>query len=292
MSNHTTQQGPGRYPGDLEAARIRTRTAQRRRHRARLVRSVLALLVGLTLMGGTGLLYLHWYHQQPAVASAPDPADSESAEPAATSAAPSASTSSAPATVPANVPTKGKDTYVYAAGTDQILGTGSAPVKKYLVAMENGTGQDLNGFADAVRRILGDARGWTAGNDVRFQQVAKDGSPNFSITLATQATAERMCALGGIHTDQQTSCRIPGQVVINLTRWLTAIPDYGAPLAEYQAFELNHEVGKELGHPNEACPNPGRPAPVMQKQALGLKGCTPNSWPYVDGSFYHGPVLP
>jgi hypothetical protein len=279
-----------RYPGDLEAARIRARTVRRRRKRARLVRSVLAVLVGLALMGATGLLYLHWYNQQPAAVSSPDPADSESVEPSDPPA--SVPVSRPPATAPANVPTKGKDTYVYAGGNDQVLGTGAGPVKKYLVAMENGTGQDLNAFADAVRRILGDPRGWTAGQDVRFQQVAKDGSPAFSITLATQATAERMCAVGGIHTDQQTSCRIPGQVVINLTRWLTAIPDYGAPLAEYQAFELNHEVGKELGNPNEACPNPGRPAPVMQKQALGLKGCTPNGWPVVDGSFYHGPVLP
>jgi hypothetical protein len=256
--------------------------------------SVLVLLVGLALMAGTGVLYLHWHDQQPAALdSLTEPAPAGSSEPA-----PSPVTASVPASPsasvapPANVPTKGKDTYAYAAGSDQILGTGSAPVKKYLVAVENGSGQDLNGFADAVRRVLGDPRGWTAGKDVRFQQVGKDGSPDFSITLATQATAERICAIGGIHTEQQISCRVPGQVVINLTRWLTAIPGYGAPLAEYQAFELNNGVGKELGHPNEACPNPGRPAPVMMKQALGLKGCTPNGWPYLDGTLYHGPVLP
>ena len=51
-------------------------------------------------------------------------------------------------------------------------------------------------------------------------------------------------------------------------------------------------MGKELGYPNEACPYPGQPAPVMQKQALGLKGCTPNGWPYPHGTLYHGPVLP
>jgi hypothetical protein len=254
---------------------------------------VLALLAGVALMAATGVLYLHWHAQQPAAAG-PHPVEEASAQPLPTPAttAPSTPASDPPAGPPAGVPTKGKDTFAYAGGTDQVLGAGSAPVRKYLVAVENGSGQDPAAFADAVRRILGDSRGWTAGGEVRFQQVAKDGQPGFSISLATQATAERLCALGGIHTEQLTSCRLPGQVVINLTRWLTAVPGYGAPLAEYQAFELNHEVGKELGYPNEACPNPGQPAPVMQKQALGLKGCTPNGWPYRDGAFYHGPVLP
>lgn len=269
-----------------------------------MVVSALILLVGLALLAATGVLYLHWDAQQSLVAAGPRSAGpasdgSRSAGSASEPAAPvptpaSAVPASAPSAtgLPANVPAKGKDTFAYAGGNPQVLGAGSAPVRKYLVAVENGSGQDVAAFADAVRRVLGDPRGWTAGGDIRFQQVAKDGTPDFSISLATQATAERLCALGGIHTEQLTSCRLPGQVLVNLTRWLTAIPDYGAPLAEYQAFELNHEVGKELGHANEACPSPGQPAPVMQKQALGLKGCTANGWPYRDGVLYHGPVLP
>jgi hypothetical protein len=256
---------------------------------------VLVLLAGLALLCATGGLYLRWHAQQPPAAADPDPAATGSATP--TSATPTSATTAPvsdppPAQPPATVPTKGQDTFAYAPAADQVLGTGSGPVKKYLVAVENGSGQDVSGFAAAVRRILADPRGWTAGGDVRFQQVAKDGSPDFTISLATQVSAERRCAQGGIHTDQATSCRLPAQVIINLTRWLTAIPGYGAPLAEYRAFELNHEVGKELGHPNEACPFPGQPAPVMQKQALGLKGCTANGWPYLHGSRYAGPVLP
>ena len=267
-----------------------------RRSRPRVINTVvsaLVLLAGLALIAATGVLYLHWDAQQPLATAGPQPDGSapESAGPVPTPT--SAAPASAPPTVlPANMPTKGKDTFAYAGGNPQVLGAGSAPVRKYLVAVENGSGQDATAFADAVRRVLGDPRGWTAGGDVRFQQVAKDGAPDFSVSLATQATAERLCSLGGIHTEQLTSCRLPGQVVVNLTRWLTAIPGYGAPLAEYQAFELNHGVGKELGYANETCPNPGQPAPVMQKQALGLKGCTANGWPYRDGAIYHGPVLP
>lgn len=282
-----------RYPGDLEASRIRARAAQRRRNRARLARSVAVLLAGTGLIAAASLVFLRWSAEQPppaAVASAgssapdPEPAPASSSAPAPASAPPSA-------VVPANVPTKGKDTFSYAPAVPQVLG-GGGTTKKFLVAVEDGSGQDAAGFAAAVRQILGDQRGWSAGGKFRFQQVDKNGSPDFSVTLATQTTTDKTCAVGGIHTDGYLSCRLPGQIVINLTRWLTAIPGYGAPLAEYQAFELNHAVGQELGYPNQACPAAGQPAPVMQKQTLGLKGCTANGWPFVSGSLYEGPVLP
>ncbi|GAB3857578.1 hypothetical protein GCM10029963_55880 [Micromonospora andamanensis] len=62
---------------------------------------------------------------------------------------------------------------------------------------------------------------------------------------------------GGLSTEGYTSCRLPGQVIINLARWLEAVPDYGAPLEVYRAYVINHEVGHEFGEGHEACPVPG-----------------------------------
>ena len=191
----------------------------------------------------------------------------------------------------ASAPTSGPNTFVYAGGTGATLGS-AGTAKKFHVAVENGIGQDPAAFDTLVEQILGDPRGWTAGKDVQFQRVPQATTADFTIFLASQATTEKMCGLGGIHTNQFLSCRLPGQVIINLTRWLGAIADYGAPLATYQAYALNHEVGRELGHGNEACPARGDPAPVMMQQTLGLRGCKANAWPYINGNRYDGPPLP
>jgi hypothetical protein len=179
-----------------------------------------------------------------------------------------------------------------------VAGT-SGPLLRYRIGVQNGLGVPLDEFAATVESILSDPRSWTGGATLRLQRVSGAGGPvdaqqrsawDFTIYLVSPQRSEEMCLTDGLQTQQYTSCRLSdGRVVINSDRWLTAIPDYGAPLAEYRAYAINHEVGHQLGHQHELCPGPGSPAPVMQQQTYGLKGCTAYGWPYRDGELYTGP---
>jgi hypothetical protein len=191
----------------------------------------------------------------------------------------------------AAVPSRGPGTFAYAAGTGPVVGT-RGPLRRFRVAVESGTQPAPDGFAAAAEQILAESRGWTAGGTVRFQRVPQAGPAEFTLYLATPGTSEQMCAKGGLHTGGYASCRLPGQVILNLARWLTGAAGYGDPLPTYRQFALNHEVGRELGYGNESCPGPGQPAPVMQQQTLGLSGCVANPWPYLGGKLYQGNAIP
>jgi Protein of unknown function (DUF3152) len=182
----------------------------------------------------------------------------------------------------------GPGSFGYASGTGAVLGT-AGRLRLFQVAVEVAAGIAPAAFAAAVDQVLGDPRSWIAGGQLRLQRVPEQVSAEFTILLATPGTTMRMCEAGGLNTGTYTSCRLTGRVVINLARWLGSVPGYGAPLATYQAYTINHEVGHELGHRHEACPRRGRPAPVMQQQTLGLAGCVANAWPYLNGRRHQGP---
>lgn len=188
---------------------------------------------------------------------------------------------------PQAYPTEGSGRFVAAQGGSPERGYGG-PLRRYRVEVEQGVGQDADEFAGTVDTVLGDQRSWIASGNLRVQRVAEAGAADFTIYLATPATSERMCAEGGLSTERYTSCRLPGRVIINLARWMEAVPDYGAPLDVYRTYVINHEVGHQFGELHQACPGPGAPAPVMQQQTYGLDGCVANPWPYVDGARYEG----
>ncbi|MEV4423506.1 DUF3152 domain-containing protein, partial [Patulibacter sp. NPDC049589] len=177
----------------------------------------------------------------------------------------------------------------YAKSRGPMLGTAGS-VHRFQVAVEKSVdGPKPAEFADEIDSTLGDERSWIAEGKLRLRRVpASADNADFVIYLASARTSEQMCATGGLETGGFTSCRLPGKVIINADRWAEAIPDYEGHVAEYRRYAINHEVGHELGHGHELCRGEGEPAPVMMQQTFGLKGCTRNAWPYLDGERYSG----
>jgi len=188
-------------------------------------------------------------------------------------------------------PHSGPRTFHYATTTGPILGK-SGPVRHFRLAMESNIDVvAMADFADKVNETLGDPRSWIAGGTYRLQQVPPTSTYEFTIYLVTSQTTSAMCA--PLQTNGFTSCRQGPHVVLNLDRYMTSVPGYRAAdvsLDIYRTYMINHEVGHQLGHSHERCPSPGALAPVMEQQTLGLHGCKPNAWPYVDGKKYDGPL--
>ncbi|MFC0031027.1 DUF3152 domain-containing protein [Micromonospora chaiyaphumensis] len=261
---------PPAHPG---TAPVRPGLRRMRRRRRRTVLLAVALLVAGAAAAGVTRL------------AGPDPSGRHPLAAADPSLANGAGAGSG--TEPGGYPTAGPGSFAAADGRSPVRGD-NGPLRRYRVEVEQDAGQDVDEFAATVDAVLGDPRSWIASGELRVQRVPEADAADFTIYLATPATSERMCAEGGLSTERYTSCRLPGRVVINLARWMEAVPDYGAPLEVYRTYVVNHEVGHEFGELHQACPGPGEPAPVMQQQTYGLDGCVANAWPYVDGVRYSG----
>jgi hypothetical protein len=255
----------------------------------------LAVALTLAILGGGGYLASRWTGAAsgppvptgPPTAASPYPLDDDT---------PTESADVEPSygvNAPPPYPSSGPGTYDFATGSGPVFGT-AGPVRRYRVAVETGAPVRLDEFTALVDATLGDRRSWIGGRDVRLRRVPGHAGYDFTVMLVTPGTAYRLCASGGLdirwHGRPYTSCRVGGRVVINLARYLTAVPGYGAPLAAYRQYMINHEVGHALGHHHELCPGRGRQAPVMQQQTFGLRGCVAYSWPYRAGRRYAGPT--
>ena len=195
------------------------------------------------------------------------------------------------------VPANGAGTFDYVRTGGPVLGR-SGTLKRFRVAVERGANEDVEEFAAAVDRALGDPGSWIGSGRLRLQRVPDGASHDFTVYLATANTAGRMCRAGNVdirlNGKPYTSCRAPGRAILNLDRWRKSVPHFVAakvPLDHYRLYVVNHEVGHELGHGHERCPGAGRIAPVMMQQTLFLRGCVANPWPYVKGKRYGGPPL-
>ncbi|MEV4411337.1 DUF3152 domain-containing protein [Catellatospora sp. NPDC049609] len=283
MTKSPTKNASRPAPGDARRARAR-RTGR--------WAAVGCLLAGATLVG------LAMLRDAPEPAATPEPA-APTAAPSSPAARPTASASPAPLyRLDGDIAASGPGTWKYATGRGQVLG-GAGGLRRYRVAAEtNIAGAELAGFTRLVDETLGDPRSWIGSGRHRLQRVPNGSAYDFTVLLATGETTRRLCATGGMDTRvdgvSYTSCRLPGRVVINFNRWRLSVPDYvegRVELSVYRAYVINHEVGHELGHNHEKCPGRGRPAPTMQQQTFGLKGCTANPWPYLNGKRYAGPPL-
>ncbi|MFJ6617484.1 DUF3152 domain-containing protein [Kitasatospora sp. NPDC091335] len=221
----------------------------------------------------------------PADALTPPPAPA----PAVTQPPPPAPAPPTP-TAPDPGPAQGAGTFTVAPATAEPVGHGN--VRRYRVEVEDGIGIDATAAATQIHGILGDKRGWTNDRKNGFRLVA-NGSYDFTVKIASPATVDRICGASGLDTHGEVNCNVGNQVLVNSKRWNTGSPQFSGPLEEYRALIVNHEVGHRIGHGHEGCPGPGKPAPAMMQQIYGLKGCTPNAWPYTaEGTYQSGPSVP
>ena len=206
--------------------------------------------------------------------------------PNASSPPPSSPSASSP-----SIPSSGPGTFTTAGGGSGTVGKGGQALR-YKVVVEDGLKQSATDVAEQVEGILADPRGWTADGRSGFRRVSS-GTADFVVRLATPGTVDEICGRYGLNTRGEVNCNVGKDVVVNLKRWLLATPVYAADVDAYRALIINHEVGHFLGHGHVTCPGAGKPAPAMMQQIKGMRGCTPNVWPYdAQGRLVTGPAVP
>lgn len=146
---------------------------------------------------------------------------------------------------------------------------------RYTVRVEDGLPLDAATAAREVQQVLDDPRGWTGVSDAHFELVSDPAKAEFTLTIASPPTVDRLCPLPTIGI---WSCDSGSHVLVNYDRWAYRTPIYSDDHL-YRAYMVNHEVGHFLGHGHLQCPGAGRPAPVMMQQSKSLGGCVANAWP-------------
>jgi Protein of unknown function (DUF3152)/Beta-lactamase enzyme family len=168
----------------------------------------------------------------------------------------------------------GSGRLVVVPGSSEALGRG--PVRRFVVEVEAGLGEDRAAFAGEVERVLADRRSWGGSGRVGFRRVSV-GPVSFRVTLAGPRTTDRLCL--PLQTNGTFSCYMAGRAVLNARRWRRGAAAYDGRLRDYRTHVINHEVGHALGYGHASCPGAGQLAPVMMQQSKGVAPCRANPWP-------------
>jgi hypothetical protein len=185
---------------------------------------------------------------------------------------------------PTSIPQRGNGKIAVVA-VPRVENTAAGRTVRYTVEVEGGLGVDTAEVAATVQSVLLDRRGWQKVDGVRFVNVtpaqAKAGEHvDIRVTLASPGLTDKLCA--PMRTLSQVSCWNGERSVLNFRRWALGDDSYGADIARYRVYQINHEVGHGLGHQHRSCPGKGKRAPIMVQQTLSLGGCAP--WPFPSGT--------
>lgn len=130
-----------------------------------------------------------------------------------------------------------------------------------------------NDFAAFVEAVLEDPRGWQQAD---FELI-HDPTAEYLVVLAEAGEVDALCL--PYDTGGRFSCQNGHVVALNADRWRTATETWPRTLGDYRTMLVNHEFGHLLGMHHIRCKQAGTPAPVMEQQSGGLRGCLPNPWP-------------
>ncbi|KAB1902033.1 DUF3152 domain-containing protein, partial [Micromonospora sp. AMSO31t] len=133
----------------------------------------------------------------PQPTGAPPPSVPPSSPSLSSSASPDPVASTPVLRLPGAVPAHGRGGFGYDDRAGGVLGRAGV-LRRFRVAVENGSGEDAHAFGDAVQRALAGPGSWVDSGRLRLQRVGPGSPSDFTIYLATRDTAGRLCRAGGI----------------------------------------------------------------------------------------------
>ena len=83
----------------------------------------------------------------------------------------------------------GSGVFEYGRELGAIAGSAGA-LRRYQVAVEDGSGEDADRFGEAVDAVLSDRRSWIGIGRLRLQRVPAGAASDFTVYLATPATSD------------------------------------------------------------------------------------------------------